>query len=178
MDPYRAHSANVAMPRSAAAGRADVASAHYAQVWGDTVDLGHLAWSVALGIAISTGAFFAGQRVLSSFISDAAIVRAYAMLAGLAGCLLAGAICAVLFKPKRHVVEQATDETGRLRVLEQLAAESGGLGSMDDLSPSARREMSELGLLDLFAAYEASLVKTRSGMDPSHDHATAEGERG
>lgn len=135
---------------------ANTAAPRYAEVWGDTVDLGHLAWSVVLGIGVSLGAFFAGKRVLSTLVADVAIARAYAMLVGLAGCLLAGVICAFLFKPKREVVEHSSDESERFHVLEQLAAESGGLGSVSDLSPAARAEMAELGILDLFASYQAS----------------------
>ncbi|MDM8359165.1 hypothetical protein P8H29_23735 [Pandoraea communis] len=142
------------MVQSASKIRAEETSARYAEVWGDTVDLRHLGGSVALGIGISVGAFFAGKHVLSAFVADAAIARAYAMLVGLAGCLMAGAICAYLFKPKRLVVEHTTDESERMRVLQLLAAESGGLGSIDDLSPSARAEMEELGLLELFASAE------------------------
>ena len=41
-------------------------------------------------------------------------------------------------------------------MLEQLAAESGGLGSISDLSPATRAEMKELGILELFASYEAT----------------------
>jgi hypothetical protein len=153
MDQYRAgrtaavisdvESANTAVPR-------------YAEVWGDTVDLGHLSWSVVIGIGVSLGAFFAGKSILSTLVADAAIARAYAMLVGLAGCLVAGVMCAFLFKPKRDVVEHSSDESERFHVLEQLAAESGGLGSISDLSAAARAEMTELGILELFASYEAS----------------------
>ncbi|RKP47191.1 hypothetical protein D7S86_23770 [Pararobbsia silviterrae] len=125
-------------------------------MWGDTVDLRHLGWSIVIGVGISSAAFFAGRYVLSSFVADAAVARAYAMLVGLAGCLIAGTVCAFLFEPKRDVVEEASDASERTRVLEQLAAEFGGLGSNDDLSPAARAELSELGLLDLFASHEAS----------------------
>jgi len=135
---------------------ANTAAPRYAEVWGDTVDLGHLALSVVLGTGVSLGAFFAGKSVLSTLVADVAIARAYAMLVGLAGCLLAGVICAFLFKPKREVVEHSSDESERFHVLEQLAAESGGLGSVSDLSLAARAEMAELGILELFTSYEAS----------------------
>lgn len=167
MEQYREHCASVAMPHSASAsataGGVERASAHYAEVWGDTVDLRHLGWSVVLGVGIGAGAFFAGKRILSPFVADPAIARAYAMLVGLAGCLLAGAVCARLFKPKRNVVEHATDETERMRALDLLSAEAGGLGSVDDLSAAAKAEMSELGLLELFAAHEASAASRTQG---------------
>lgn len=154
MEPYRRNEAALS---AAVAHRDDPAGAtpfELVEVWGDTVDLRHLAWSVVLGAGISIGAFFAGERLLSAFVPDAAIARAYAMLVGLAGCLVSGAVCAVLFKPKREVVEHTVDPAERMKVLDQLAAESGGLGTLADLSPGARAEMEELGLLELFAAYE------------------------
>lgn len=131
-------------------------SAALAEVWGDTVDLRHLAWSIVLGVAISVGAFEAGKRLLASIVNDAAIVRADAMLIGLGGCVLAGLVSAVLFRPKRVVVEHAVDESDRTAVLAQLAEEWGGIGSLADMSASAKAELKELGLLELFAAYEAS----------------------
>jgi hypothetical protein len=135
-----------------------------AEVWGDTVDLRHLAWSVVLGIAISVGAFEAGKVMLSSIASDPALVRADAMLVGLGGCLLAGAVCAFLFRPKRIVIEQVVQESDRMDVLARLAEESGGIGSLADLPASARAELKELGLLELFAAYEASEKNRRGGV--------------
>lgn len=135
----------------------------FAQVWGDTVDLAHLAWSVVIGIAISVGAFVSGKAVLSHFVSDPAIARAYAMLIGLGGCLAAGALCAVLFRPKRIVVEHAVDDADRLEVLERLAEERGGIGSLADLPPSAVAELKELGLFELFASYEVSSKTARAG---------------
>jgi hypothetical protein len=143
--------------------RADAGASSLAEVWGDTVDLKHLAWSVVLGVGISLGAFEAGRVVLSSIVADAAIARAYAMLIGLAGCLAAGALCAMLFKPKRIVVEHAVDEADRMEVLRQLGEEQGGIGAIADLPASARDELKELGLLDLFAAAGASQEARQAG---------------
>jgi hypothetical protein len=100
---------------------------------------------------------------LASIVSDAAIVRADAMLIGLGGCVLAGLVSALLFRPKRVVVEHAVDESERMAVLAQLDEEWGGLGSLSDMSASAKSEMKELGLLELFAAYEASAKARRQG---------------
>ncbi|SAL32442.1 hypothetical protein [Caballeronia humi] len=124
------------------------------EIWGDTVDTRHLAWSVAIGIVVSLGAFFVASRVLAAYVHDPAMARAYAMLVGLGGCLVAGVICARLFKPKREVIEEAIGTGGREEVLAQLAAEAGGLGRVADLPPAVVAEMKELGLYDLFADYE------------------------
>ena len=150
-------------PRGRPAAHVDASADTLVEVWGDTVATKHLAWSVLLGVAISLGAFEAGRFALASFVQDAAIARAYAMLIGLGGCLLGGVLCALLFKPKRTVIEHAAGGPERDEALRQLAEASGGLGSASDLSPSARAEMAELGLLDLFASYEASSARARTG---------------
>jgi hypothetical protein len=168
------HASGVSYPAaSQTMSQSDAASGSLAEVWGDTVDLKHLAWSIVLGVGISLGAFLIAKSLLAQFVTDAAIGRAYAMLVGLAGCVLAGAVCALLFKPKRLVVEHTVDESERMHVLEQLAAESGGLGSIADLSRSARSEMEELGLLSLFADFEAAEARRRVEEDRAQGAASS-----
>jgi hypothetical protein len=43
----------------------DAQTSHLVEVWGDTVDIRHLAWSVALGIGISLGAFLSGKYFIA-----------------------------------------------------------------------------------------------------------------
>lgn len=123
-----------------------------AEVWGDTVDLRHLAWSIAIGIGISVTGFFLASRWLATVVASQQLAHAYAMLAGLAGCVAAGVICARAFPPKREVTEQdtSTDPAWRREVLEELAAQPGGLGSVADLPPVVVQELKELKLYDLF----------------------------
>ncbi|RXN93534.1 hypothetical protein C7R54_06310 [Achromobacter aloeverae] len=123
-----------------------------AEVWSDTVDLRHLAWAIAIGIIVSVAAFFAAGRWLRDVASSAELAHAYAMLAGLAGSVIAGVICARMFPPKREVVEDTSlaDPVWREEVLAELANEAGGLGTLADLPPAARQELRELGLYELF----------------------------
>jgi hypothetical protein len=143
----------------------DAQTSHLVEVWGDTVDIRHLAWSVALGIGISLGAFFSANYFLALYVHDAAMTRAYAMLVGLAGCLIAGAVCAKLFKPKRVVVDQSSDTARREEVLDQLAAEAGGLGFVADLPLAATTEMKELGLYDVFLKHEQRIEAAKRALD-------------
>jgi hypothetical protein len=143
----------------------DAQASHLVEVWGDTVDIRHLAWSVALGIGISLGAFFSANYFLALYVHDAAMTRAYAMLVGLAGCLIAGAVCAKLFKPKRVVVDQSSDTARREEVLDQLAAEAGGLGFVADLPLAATTEMKELGLYDVFLKHEQRIEAAKRALD-------------
>ena len=130
----------------------DPAGWRLAEVWGDTVDLRHLAWSIAIGIGISVTGFFLASRWLATVVASQQLAHAYAMLAGLAGCVAAGVICARAFPPKREVTEQdtSTDPAWRREVLEELAAQPGGLGSVADLPPVVVQELKELKLYDLF----------------------------
>ena len=97
-------------PSTTAASPAPVRSGGLFEIWGDTVNLAHLALSIIIGAAISLGSYLVASQYLPSISSTPEMGRAYAMLFGLAGCLLAGLICARLFAPKREVVvEQGTD---------------------------------------------------------------------
>jgi hypothetical protein len=124
-----------------------------AEVWSDTVDLRHLAWSIAIGVVVSVAAFAGAGRWLRGLASSAELAHAYAMLAGLAGSVIAGVACARLFPPKREVVEDSSlaDPAWRAEVLAELANEPGGLGTLADLPPAALEELRELGLQELFA---------------------------
>ncbi len=131
------------------------------EVWGDTANPRHLACAIVIGGALSLAAFAIASRILTELVRTPELARAYAMLAGLAGCVLAGFICACLFKPKRVVTEDsgtdassATAAAAREQALDRLAEESGGLGTMADLPAATVQELRELQLYELFAARE------------------------
>ncbi|CAO3359213.1 hypothetical protein [Azospirillum palustre] len=124
------------------------------EVWGDTVDSVHLGLAMAIGCAISLGAFLLANRILAGLVAAPEMARAYSMLVGLAGCLVAGALCARLFPPKREVVDRAADPAWRETLMAELRAEPGGFGRLADLPPAAVAELKEMGLYDLFAAEE------------------------
>ncbi|MFF7400078.1 hypothetical protein ACFZAI_26750 [Achromobacter sp. NPDC008082] len=123
-----------------------------AEVWSDTVDLRQLAWAIGIGITISVAGFYAASRWLRGMVASPELAHAYAMLAGLAGCVIAGVICARLFPPKREVIEHTSthDPAWRAEVLAELAEQPGGLGTLADLPEAVVRELKELDLYDLF----------------------------
>lgn len=134
------------------------------EIWGDTADLGHLAWSIAIGLVVSLAGFLVANRVLASTVGTPELARAYAMLAGLGGCVLSGLICAWLFAPKREVIEgTGADPRWREEVLAELAGEHGDLGSVTDLPPAVVREMKELEIHDLFASYRPRAARQEGG---------------
>lgn len=126
------------------------------EVWGDTADLRHMAWAIVLGIGISLSGFLIANQILQAYVASAELARAYAMLAGLGGCILSGVVCAVLFKPKRQVVEDGgADPRWREEVIRELRLQYGSLGTEADLPPAVVQEMRELGLYALFVRQEA-----------------------
>lgn len=131
-----------------------MANERLVEVWGDTVDTVHLGLAVVIGSVISLACYLIASRVLIAVVSPADVARAYAMLVGLAGCIISGIVCAKLFPPKREVVEAAADPFWREEVLAQLVAESKSIGSMSDLPSATVEELRELGLYELFASHE------------------------
>jgi hypothetical protein len=133
-----------------------------AQVWGDVVDLRHLRLAIPIGAAVALGAYLGSTMLFRLLVEDPAMARAYGMLVGIVGCVSGGAICAVLFKPKRIVRERMDDSAWLEQTLDQLAAERGGIGRVEDLPPAAVRELKDLGLYDLFAARAEHEARGRS----------------
>ncbi|OJH39682.1 hypothetical protein [Cystobacter ferrugineus] len=144
---------------------------HLAEVWGDTVDLRHLAWSIGIGLGVSLSCFLLASHLLADRVGSAALARAYAMLAGLVGCVLSGVICGALFPPKREVVEDGgADPSWRQEVLNELASQSGGLGAVSELPPPVVSEMKALHLYELFANVQPVVpgaAEASSGTAPS-----------
>jgi hypothetical protein len=151
----------------------------YVDVWGDTVDARHLKWAILIGIGVSFAAFTLANAILSRFVHDLAMARAYAMLVGLGGCLLGGVICARLFKPKRIAAALEADEGRRAHLIATLVQAQGTrrtrrgntenaaagdargardasapYGGVASLPPHVIAEMREVGLYDLFAEQE------------------------
>ena len=139
------------------------------EVRGATADLRHLGWAIVIGVAISLAGFLIANRILAGSVGTPELARAYAMLAGLAGCITAGVICAVIFKPKREVIEgTAADPRWREEVLRELAEQTGDLGSLDDLPPAVVKEMKELQLYELFANHQSrGPASTPAAVKPS-----------
>ena len=142
------------------------------EVWGDTVDGRHLIYAIAIGAVSSLGVFFIAQHLFVGWVTNVQMARAYAMLVGIVGCLVGGAISARLFKPKRNVVEHQAGPAWRSQVLIELQNEFGDLGKMSDLPPATIAELREMDLYDLFADYEKVVaapakVSEKRSLDPA-----------
>jgi multidrug transporter EmrE-like cation transporter len=137
------------------------------EVWGDTVDAKHLTLAILVGGAVSLGAYALALSVLSSVMESAQMAKAYAMLIGILGCLAGGAVSAMLFKPKRDVVEHVADPAYREQVVNDLLKEYGTLGRLEDTSPEVIAELHELGLYELFLQAQEKELSDRAESERS-----------
>ena len=82
-------------------------TAKYTEVWGDTVVLKELVYACVIGVVLTMSMFFMGQKIFLGMEGiEPSLANGYALLIGVAGCLISGAISAKLFKPKRVVEER------------------------------------------------------------------------
>ncbi|UXM94652.1 hypothetical protein N5853_11170 [Bartonella sp. HY329] len=126
-----------------------------AEVWGDVVDLRQLAIAIVIGGTISLSAFLIAAHFMQHSNDAEDLGRSYAMLVGLVACILSGAICAKLFKPKRIVTEGHENDGLRAELISELAQETGTIGKMSYLPTEAVNELKEIDLYDLFLEQEA-----------------------
>lgn len=140
-------------------GAANGAATRFVELWGDVVDTRHLAGAIAIGAVVSVGTYLLAGRLFAGLAPTPALAQAYAMLAGLGGCVLSGAICAKLYPPKRDVFDVAVDPHWRDEAIEQLKGETGSLGDFASLTPVTIAELKEVGLYDTFAAAAATEAK-------------------
>ena len=134
------------------------------EVWGDTVDERHVKIAVALGVVLSVPSFLGAKELFASVMDNQDLAKTYAMLTGLAACLVAAVISARLFEPKRVVTERQLDPEEQIAAAMELAQLPLGLGTLDSLSPAEQDEMRRLGLYDVFAEVERRLAD-----DPTND---------
>lgn len=121
-----------------------------AEVWGDTVDLRHLAGALLIGVGASLGAYAGALHALGGPGDGDQVAGTWAMLAGLVGCVLAGVVCARLFPPKRIVSATGVDSEARAEAIAELCAEPRGLGTLDQLPAVVVQELEQLGLREAF----------------------------
>lgn len=116
---------------------------HFAEVWGDVVDLRHLGGAVAIGAGVSLTLYLAAGRLFAATVASVEVGRSYAMLVGLLACVGGGAIAARLFPPKRVM----TEFVGQLEGVPTGSVEGS---SASGLPPETVDEMRALGLRDAF----------------------------
>jgi len=119
------------------------------EVWGDTVDTKHLSISISLGVGIASPTFLLARMAFTETVEDQTLAQSYALLLGLAACLVAAVIAARLFKPKRVLRESSSTTAGRREALADIAADGGEWTDPEDLSSEVQDELRLLGMHDV-----------------------------
>lgn len=145
---------------------------NYLEVWGDTVDSRHMATSIWLGVGIATPTFLISRTVFSRTVENQTLAGSYALLLGLAGCLVAAVIAARLFKPKRIVQESHATLESRQEALDAIVEQGGEWTDPADLDPAVQDELRQLGLYDVLTdAHEQALQKAAAAASTGHGDA-------
>ncbi|WP_325950286.1 hypothetical protein [Pseudomonas putida] len=126
------------------------------EFWGDTLDLKHLMTALLISIAVSLAAYFSAVYGLGAFVESPHMIKAYAMLVGIVGCIVGGTICAILIPPKRITETSISNDEELLKVVEDLRLEYASSFSADHIDDFTAEEMKRLGLYHIFALSEKS----------------------
>ncbi|MBR8742666.1 hypothetical protein DSY14_13160 [Nocardiopsis sp. MG754419] len=118
------------------------------EIWGDTVDSRHTLGAILIGLGISAPLYLGSERLFAHFGDNPDVAATYALLVGLAGCLIGGFVSALLFRPKRLVRESEVGGEGRRKAMDAIEAEAGPLGDPAELPTVVQEELRTLGLYD------------------------------
>nr|WP_162933177.1 hypothetical protein [Corynebacterium lactis] len=122
----------------------------YLFVWGDTVVGARLAISVAVGIAFALIGLYGGRAAIAAFVADPDLAKAWSLVTGLIGCVIAGVVLSWLFPPARRVTEDSQDVSRVQEAVAEIEAQPLGLGDLKDASATSRQELAEAGLTEWF----------------------------
>src|SRR5690606_25801019 len=136
-----------------------VAQPQLMEVWGDTVDGRHLLGSIGLGIGIAVPVYLFADWGFAALTGGDTLGHSYALVSGLAACVLAAVIAARIFKPKRNVLIGEAHSGSRAEVMDAIEAEFGTLGDPDELPAATLSEVKELGLYDDLRAQHEKNVR-------------------
>jgi len=124
-----------------------------AEIWGDTVNLKHLAGAMVIGAVLGFCFFYGGLQAIKYLYPDIqkSLQEALALLVGIVGCLLAAIISARLFPPKRFLIEQEVSQEDREQIIHELQIDiEQELKDMETMPKAILDEMRELKLLEMF----------------------------
>lgn len=125
-------------------------------IWEDTVDLKALLIGLACGSALGFICYELSLRLCTAYLPGVApgVIKGYALLGGIVGCVGAAAGVARVVEPKRHLREQEDTVTDRMALLRSLGVDpEEERHALERASPKLIREMQQLQIHDLFVEY-------------------------
>ena len=123
-------------------------------IWEDVVDFRQLLIGLACGSAIGFVSYASAFRAFAAGFpdDDPGLIKGYALMAGIAGCVMAAALIATVFKPKRLLRDTDQRPIDRAGLIRDLALDpEEERRALETASPKLIREMQQLQVLDLFS---------------------------
>ena len=123
-------------------------------IWEDTVDLRELLIGLACGSALGFASYVAALLAFTAYLpsQQPSLIKGYALMAGIAGCVMAAALIAVVIKPKRSLRETTHGPLDRAELIRSLALDpEEERRALETASPKLIREMQQLQIYHLFA---------------------------
>ncbi|MEN1970424.1 hypothetical protein WMZ97_20410 [Lentibacillus sp. N15] len=127
--------------------------ATYVEVIGDTVYGKHLMTTIIISIFLGLGAFQLGKHIFPKFAPEN-MVPSYSLLLGIAGTLVALIVNALLFKPKRKLIEMPGSNEELRMVYHDLQLDLTEERESIQNDPVTMAEMKEQGVYEMFFSKE------------------------
>ena len=127
--------------------------ARLVNIWEDTVDFRELLIGLAGGSALGFVAYSLSLRAFTAYLPGQApgLIKGYALMGGIVGCVCAAVIVALLVKPKRNFRHADDGPIDRAALLRGLALDPDEeRRALESASPKVIREMQDLQIYDLF----------------------------
>ena len=123
-------------------------------IWEDTVDLKELLLGLACGSAFGFASYAVSLRAFTAYLpgQQPSLIKGYALMAGIAGCVMAASFIAAVLKPKRSLRETTQGPVDRAGLIRDLALNpEEERRALETAPPRLIREMQQLQIYDLFA---------------------------
>lgn len=121
----------------------------FIEILGDTTSSKQLIVAILMSVAVSLGGYKLGQYIFPK-IASPQMVNSYSLLLGIAGTAIVLFLNAILFKPKRILVEDEILNSTMEDVFKDLQFDIDEELRLIDADPITKRELAELGVLANF----------------------------
>lgn len=123
----------------------------FLEILGDTIVPNQLLLAIILSVSISLGGYNIGLRIFPAIASEN-MVASYSLLLGIVGTVLSLALCSIIFKPKRILLEEETSFESMREVFEDLQLDPREELKLIENDPITKKELKDLGVLKHFEA--------------------------
>jgi hypothetical protein len=123
-------------------------------IWEDTVDFRELLIGLAWGSALGFASYAIALRAFTAYLpaQQPSLIKGYALMGGIVGCVVAASLIAAVVKPKRLLREAADGPIDPAGLVRDLAFDpEEERRALERASPKVIREMQQLQIYDLFA---------------------------